>query len=74
RVYPNDRFVKRPSEKFEAKAGQSKITNYAKQSQFAKRSETNVTIVLVRDYENEYNWTLGEIKPKQTQSRKVIHG
>jgi hypothetical protein len=36
RVYPNDRFVKRPSEKFEAKAGQSKITNYAKQSQFAK--------------------------------------
>jgi hypothetical protein len=23
----------------------------------------NVTIVLVRDYENEHNWTLGEIKP-----------
>jgi hypothetical protein len=30
--------------------------------------KTNVTIVLVRDYENEHNWTLGENKPNQTQS------
>jgi hypothetical protein len=39
----------------------------------ANLPKTNVTIVLVRDYENEYNWTLGEIRPNlchryQTQS------
>jgi hypothetical protein len=30
--------------------------------------KTNVTIVLVRDYENEHNRTLGENRPNQTQS------
>jgi hypothetical protein len=41
----------------------------------ANLPKTNVTIVLVRDYENEHNWTLGEIKPKparQTLNERLL--
>jgi hypothetical protein len=40
------------------------MNNYAKQSQFAKRSKTNVTTVLVRDYENEHLRTRPKNKAK----------
>jgi len=43
---------------------------YAKQSQFPK-SQMNVKPYNTTDYENVANWTLGENKPKQSQSNPI---
>jgi len=32
-----------------------------------RKSQMNVSIFSQMDYENKYNWTLGESKPNQTQ-------
>jgi len=40
---------------------------FAKQSQFQK-SQMDIRLIITRDYEKKLHWTLGENKPKQSQS------
>ena len=37
-----------------------------------RKSQMNVSIFSKMDYENKPNWTLGESKPKQSQSQRSV--
>ncbi len=53
--------------------GNYEITNYYMQNKpNFQKSQMNVSTFSQKDYENKYNWTFGENKPKQTQFQYQI--
>ncbi|MEE9370566.1 MAG: hypothetical protein V3W45_03745 [Sedimentisphaerales bacterium] len=65
RASPNNRVVTRPSEKFEGNYFMQNKPNF-------RKTEMNITSATTKDYENKYDWTLGENKPNQTQFQYQI--